>query len=180
MICKPFERSSAPSSWIWWSRQRESSTAGTQGLMWFRCTSCHFCCWGTILNWMHVMWCWMLNWMQLWTGCYLWCINWCIYWMLKIFCLCLVMHVSASIYVLCGKSHRRRGREAISVSYENNQRRRMLKNESPFRTSMGDTCLKNMSPIITNIRDACLKNASPITMSIGDLCLKNASPITIN
>ena len=59
--------------------------------------------------------------------------------------------VSAIISVLCGKSHRRRGREAISVSYENNQRRRMLKNESPFRTSMGDTCLKNVSPIITNI-----------------------------
>ena len=87
---------------------------------------------------------------------------------------------SALISVLCGKCHRRRERVATSVSYGNNQRRRVLKNESPFRTSMGDTCLKNVSPIITNIRDACLKNASPITMNIGDSCLKNASPITIN
>ena len=50
MICKPFERSSTPSSWIRWSRQRESSTAGTQGLIWFRCSCCHFCSCGRMLN----------------------------------------------------------------------------------------------------------------------------------
>ena len=58
---------------------------------------------------------------------------------------------SALISVLCGRSYRRRGRVAISVSYDNNQRRRVLTNESPIRTNMGDACLKNTSPITINI-----------------------------
>ena len=65
--------------------------------------------------------------------------------------------VSAIISVLCGKSHRRRGRVAISVSYDNNQRRCVLTNESPFRTNMGDTCLKIASPTTINMGDACMR-----------------------
>jgi hypothetical protein len=79
--------------------------------------------------------------------------------------------VSAIISVMCGKSHRRRGRVAISVSYDNNQRRCVLTNESPFRTNMGDTCLKNASPTTINMGDVCTKQAYPIIINIGDACL---------
>ena len=72
---------------------------------------------------------------------------------------------SALISVLCGKCHRRRGRVPTSVSYGNNQRRRVLTNESPIRTNMGDACLKNASATTIIMGDTCSKQASPIQIS---------------